>query len=180
MTYEIVLPQSLTEIVKDLDDSDAGLLLKSILAHYNGEEFENSSLVSRMTFNVIKPYVNALMQKQDDKRKSKVLAGKASAKARQERKRKPRRDVIIQDDSKPKVKSIEERKLEFKKRILQFQSDKYDLALLKDFFIYWSEHADKDTKMRFEKEKTFGVGNRLHTFFRIRESRNNNKKIDKL
>lgn len=33
-----------------------------------------------------------------------------------------------------------------------------------NFIDYWLEHGDKDIKMRFEKEKSFGVGRRLGTW----------------
>jgi len=33
--------------------------------------------------------------------------------------------------------------------------------MLNDFYLYWSEHGDHDKKLRFEKEKTFGLKQRL-------------------
>ncbi|TXE18580.1 helix-turn-helix domain-containing protein [Psychroserpens burtonensis] len=55
---------------------------------------------------------------------------------------------------------IDSRKAEFKKRVLEYSS-KHDNETLKNFFEYWTEHNENDSKMRFEKEKTFGIGNRL-------------------
>jgi len=34
----------------------------------------------------------------------------------------------------------------------------------KEFFEYWTEHGKDDKKMRFEKEKTFGLSRRLATW----------------
>ena len=33
--------------------------------------------------------------------------------------------------------------------------------MLNSFYLYWTEHGDNDKKMRFEKEKTFGLKQRL-------------------
>ena len=63
--------------------------------------------------------------------------------------------------------------LEFRKR--EFATKVYNEAVkigqtdqteLKNFFEYWTEHGAKDKKMRFEKEKTFGIVRRLGTWFK--------------
>ena len=48
--------------------------------------------------------------------------------------------------------------------------------MLSDFFEYWTEHGEKDKKMRFEKEKSFGISRRLSTWLRY-EKKNSKKKI---
>lgn len=62
-------------------------------------------------------------------------------------------------------KNIEERKSEFKNSLLPFL-DEYGKDFLNDFFGYWSEHGDRDRKMRFEKEKSFGLSRRLSTWLK--------------
>jgi hypothetical protein len=37
--------------------------------------------------------------------------------------------------------------------------------MLNDFYFYWTEHGENDKKLRFEKEKTFGIPQRLRTWF---------------
>lgn len=69
--------------------------------------------------------------------------------------------------------TINNRKEQFKKSLTPFQ-DKYSIDLLKEFFEYWSEHGDQDKKMRFEKEKSFGVSRRLSTWYK-----NSKRWIDK-
>ena len=59
--------------------------------------------------------------------------------------------------------SIIERKADFKKSFLPFL-EIYESKLLNDFFQYWTEHGEKDKKMRFEKEKSFGISRRLSTW----------------
>lgn len=69
-------------------------------------------------------------------------------------------------------KTILERKAEFQNSLLPFMKD-FDSVLLNEFFSYWSEHGDKDRKMRFEKEKSFGISRRLSTWLK------NSKRFEK-
>jgi hypothetical protein len=56
--------------------------------------------------------------------------------------------------------NIEERKLKFADALNPFL-DEYGRELLNDFYFYWTEHGENDKKLRFEKEKTFGISQRL-------------------
>lgn len=58
------------------------------------------------------------------------------------------------------VKDINKRKSEFKNSLLDFLSN-YSTDMLNDFYEYWSEHGEKDKKMRFEKQKSFSIKARL-------------------
>lgn len=66
--------------------------------------------------------------------------------------------------------TIEERKTKFYSSLSLFV-DEYPKQMLRDFFNYWSEHGENDKKLRFEKEKTFGIKQRLSTW----HSRNPNQ-----
>ncbi|MCY1719113.1 hypothetical protein OU798_02080 [Prolixibacteraceae bacterium Z1-6] len=62
-----------------------------------------------------------------------------------------------------KVKNIEERKKDFAQSLSQYE-EKYGRDMLNSFYDYWTEHGDNDKKMRFEKEKSFGLARRLSTW----------------
>jgi hypothetical protein len=62
------------------------------------------------------------------------------------------------------IESIEERKSKFYDSLTLFV-DEYPKKMLRDFYDYWSEHGEKDKKLRFEKEKTFGIEQRLRTWY---------------
>lgn len=71
----------------------------------------------------------------------------------------------VKDEVKVKVKvSLEDRKKSFFNELLTSYKHKYPKKMLQDFFDYWTEHGEKDTKMRFEKEKVFGLSRRLATW----------------
>lgn len=74
-------------------------------------------------------------------------------------------------------KSIEDRKADFKLLIEKYK-EQYSPDMLNDFWRYWTEMNDNGNQMRFEKQKTFGVGNRLATW-KKNESKFNNGKTDK-
>jgi hypothetical protein len=59
--------------------------------------------------------------------------------------------------------TIEERKSKFYDSLTKYV-DEYPKQMLRDFFNYWSEHGENDKKLRFEKEKTFGIKQRLSTW----------------
>jgi hypothetical protein len=59
--------------------------------------------------------------------------------------------------------NIEERKLKFADALKPFL-DEYGRDMLNDFYFYWTEHGENDKKLRFEKEKTFGISQRLRTW----------------
>lgn len=76
-----------------------------------------------------------------------------------------REDKIIEDN-------INDRKLKFAETLKPFL-ETYGKDMLNDFYGYWTEHGEKDKKMRFEKERTFGLERRLTTW-----NNNNFKKAD--
>ena len=61
------------------------------------------------------------------------------------------------------VTDILKRKNILKKKLDEYVQE-YGKQLIYDFFLYWSEHGDNDRKMRFEKERTFGIKARLNTW----------------
>ena len=75
------------------------------------------------------------------------------------------------------MKPLDERQKDFKQRIWESVGktfDEYPKLMLADFFSYWSEYNEpitSNTKMRFEKEKTFNLKRRLATWKKNTETR---------
>lgn len=124
--------------------------------------------------------LNQRMIKLDNLQKQRSEAGKKSA---EKREKNNDRSTTVQrplqknstnkekerKEKENKVKTIEDRKSQFKELLSPFL-EKYGRIILNEFFSYWTEHGVNDKKMRFEKEKSFDVGRRLETWF------NNQKK----
>lgn len=72
-------------------------------------------------------------------------------------------DTIIKQETKKQI-TIDERKSKFYDSLAKYV-DEYPKQMLRDFFNYWTEHGENDKKLRFEKEKTFGIKQRLSTWY---------------
>ena len=86
--------------------------------------------------------------------------------------------VTVTDTVKEKVinNTLEQRKEIFRSDVMDF-TGKYTVALLTNFFEYWSEHGKNDKKMRFEKQTSFGLSRRLSTWFnRSKEGKQDNSR----
>jgi hypothetical protein len=70
-----------------------------------------------------------------------------------------RKDKRREDEIKEK-NNIDSRKTSFANSIKPFL-ETYGKEMCTEFYKYWTEHGEKDKKMRFEKEKTFGIKQRL-------------------
>jgi len=85
-------------------------------------------------------------------------------------------DLALKYKSKPKGKTIEERKEDFRKSIEKYYPN-FSLGKLREFYDYWTEHGENDKKMRFEKEKSFGIKRRLATWKANSKKWDSNKPI---
>lgn len=65
-----------------------------------------------------------------------------------------------QEEEEEQVLTIENRKIKFTESLKSYVGI-YSNDMLNSFYLYWTEHGDNDRKMRFEKEKTFGLKQRL-------------------
>ena len=98
------------------------------------------------------------LSKRMEKSRSNVDRAKKAAQARWN---KPKEKVKSDAPTTKKVKlSIEVRKKKFGESLAQYV-EQYGRETIKKFYEYWTEHGDNDTKMRFEKEKTFSTKSRL-------------------
>ena len=87
---------------------------------------------------------------------------------------------LIDEYTKPKTKkkSLEERKQVFFRKVLDEAQEVgvYTCDMVQDFIDYWTEHGDNDRKMRFEKQKSFGIKRRLATWKKNQKTYNNGNK----
>lgn len=76
-------------------------------------------------------------------------------------------------------RTIEQRKTEFKNSLHPFL-EIYSKDLLNEFYSYWTEHGEKDKKMRFEKQTSFSIERRLATWKKneAKFGSNQNQKIE--
>ena len=168
------------ETFKELTDEEAGKLAKHLFSYVNDEE---PAPPDRLTQLLFKPIMLTL--KRDLQKYLKVIGRNRSNGQKGGRPKNPEKPSGLIDNPKEpvkdkdtdtvkvkdrvtdivKVKGIEERKKDFSKSLALF-FNKYDPNDLKDFYGYWTEHGANDKKMRFEKEKSFGLQRRLATWMK--------------
>lgn len=112
-----------------------------------------------------------------NKRWSDASAMQMHSKSNAIREEKRREDKSILDNN----KSIIDRKTSFSHTISEICFEKNILPIdEKEFFEYWSEHGEKDKKMRFEKQKSFNIALRLERWMKNKKEWNANKPAKKM
>jgi hypothetical protein len=152
--------------IEKLSDEQAGKLFKHILKYVNDQEPIAEDIITEIAFEPIKQSLKRDLQKYEGIRlKNKENALKrwnaTASEPMQVDTKNTDRDRVRDKDR--VIESIEERKSKFYDSLAKYV-DEYPKEMLRDFFNYWSEHGEKDKKLRFEKEKTFGIKQRLSTW----------------
>jgi hypothetical protein len=155
--------------IEKLSDEQAGKLFKHILNYVNDKDLIAEDIITEIAFEPIKQTLKRDLQKYEDIRiKNQENARKRWNATASERMQIDAKNAVIDKDIvkvKDKViENIEERKLKFADALKPFL-DEYGRELLNDFYFYWTEHGENDKKLRFEKEKTFGISQRLRTWY---------------
>ena len=133
-----------------------------------GLDFEEPSFtdeIARALFTLIKPQLDANIKRFENGKKPKTKQSESKAEAKQKQKiseSEANNNVNVNNNVNKNI-NIEERKNKFYDAIAKYV-DEYPKEMLRDFFNYWSEHGENDKKLRFEKEKTFGIKQRLSTW----------------
>jgi hypothetical protein len=130
------------------------------------KEPEFTDEFARALFTLIKPQLDANIKRfnNGNKPKNKQSESKTEAKQKQNKSEIEANNNVNVNDNVNKNINIEERKSKFYASLTLFV-DEYPKQMLRDFFEYWTEHGEKDKKLRFEKEKTFGIEQRLRTWY---------------
>jgi hypothetical protein len=127
-----------------------------------GLDFEEPSFtdeIARALFTLIKPQLDANIKRFENGNKPKNKQSEIKTEAKD----KQNESKVETNNNVNKNINIEERKSKFYDAIAKYV-DEYPKEMLRDFFNYWSEHGENDKKLRFEKEKTFGIKQRLSTW----------------
>lgn len=164
-------------IIEMLSDEKAGKLLKHMFAYVNDENPISDDPLILLAFEPIKLQMKRDLIKWENTKGVRSEAGKASAEARRLAKEQQQNatnstnvnfvkqsstnstvNVTVNDTV--TVNDIFIRKQKFTESLKPYLKI-YGNEMLNSFYLYWTEHGDNDKKMRFEKEKTFGLKQRL-------------------
>ena len=123
--------------------------------------------IARALFTLIRPQLDANLKRFNNglKPKTKQVESKTEAKQKQNKSEvKANVNVNVNDNVNNNKKNIEERKKDFYAELTVFVND-FPKEMIRDFYNYWTEHGLNDKKMRFEKQNTFGLKQRLNVWF---------------
>ncbi len=167
-------------LINLLSNEQAGILLKHIFAYVNDENPICEDQLITIAFEPIKQQFKRDLVKWERTKEGRSAAGKASAEARRINKIQQTSTNVNkaqQTSTNPTVNDnvnvnvnvnvikdiLSVRKVNFSESLKPFL-EKYSKDMLNDFYLYWTEHGEKDKKMRFEKERSFGLSQRLSTW----------------
>jgi len=162
-------------IFDQLPNDKAGELIKFILSYVNDENPETDDLIIKLAFTPIQQQLKRDLIKYEETKENRSKAGKAGANKRWQNITEDSNrindiaKIAVNDNVNVNVidkviDNIEERKSKFYAS-LSIYVNEYPKKMLREFYDYWTEHGVKDKKMRFEKEKTFGIEQRLRTWY---------------
>lgn len=160
-------------VLDELDDKQTAILFRALRDYNLGKEPE-LDFAMRMAF---LPFKNQFIR--DNEEYQKTCERNRSNGAKGGRPKNPTEPIETQKThsvlekpkkaDKDKDKDTDKENIEVRKSkfydSLSFYVSEYPKQMLRDFYDYWSEHGLNDKKMRFEKEKTFGVSQRLKTWY---------------
>ena len=162
----MIIYRSFYEAINELSAENQATIWRAVFElGLNGVEIELSGL-DKTIFTLIKPQIDANIKRYRNGKIPKDKQTESKKEANQEQKESEIEANKNNNNNKKKNKNtLGVRKSDFYKKVGE-HVDKYPKEMLRDFFEYWSEYGENDIKMRFEKEKTFGLSRRLSTWFK--------------
>jgi len=179
MRDSMIFYRSFYEAIKELPLETQGEIYNAIFTY--GLDFEVTELsgVSKTIWTLIKPQIDANIKRFENgkKPKNKQTESKTEAKNNQDESKTEtnnNNNNNVNDNVNVNVKdkvinNIKDRKTSFAISLEPYL-ELYNREMLNNFYMYWTEHGEKDKKMRFEKEKSFDVKLRLLNWSKRSES----------
>jgi len=162
---------------KDLTDDEAGKLIKHFFEYVNDLNPKSDRLIE-LLFNPIKATLKRDLEAWESKQQTNKENGLKGGRPKKEiteinpnnpnglliTQNNPQKGVNVSVSVNDNVKDIKEvlniRKLKFSENLKPFL-EKYSKDMLNEFYLYWTEHGENDKKMKFEKQTSFGLSQRL-------------------
>jgi hypothetical protein len=197
MSKSFVIHLDSLEILDELNDEQAGKLLKAFKDYHSGKEME----LDQFTKVVFLPFKNQFIRDKEkyekivDRNRKNGLKGGRPKETEENplgnsgNPEEPKKTNSVSDNDNvsrnESKKDINQRKLEFAESLKPFVGtgeNQYTRDFVKEFYDYWSEHGPNDKKFRKEKQTSFDISRRLKTFFQNSKKFNagSENRIDRL
>jgi len=147
--------------------ADYSLWLYAVTEYYQGNEVAIKKKIVKKYFDNYKKTMNIVIQAKEFGKQGalkRIEKQQVSVDTLEDPLKDTLKETLAVNNKVLNIKNnIEERKLKFADALKPFL-DEYGRDMLNDFYFYWTEHGENDKKLRFEKEKTFGISQRLRTW----------------
>jgi hypothetical protein len=164
MRDSLIFYRSFYEAINELPKETQAEVYHAIFEFsLNYKEIELSGL-SKTIFTLIKPQLEANKKRFENGTKPKSKPEKSKTEAKTKHKISKVEANVNDNVNVNDNENIEERKSKFYVSLSLYVNE-YPKKMLREFYDYWTEHGVKDKKLRFEKEKTFGIEQRLRTWY---------------
>ena len=159
----MLIYRSFYEAIQDLEPEQQALVWKAVFElGLNGNLIELKGIPNTV-FKLIRPQIEANIKRFQNGKipKQKQIESKTEA---NEKQTESKSEANKNNNNNTNLnKTISERQDDFYNQLTPFVNT-YSKQMLRQFFDYWTEHGVNDKKMRFEKEKSFGISRRLATW----------------
>lgn len=183
MRDSMIFYRSFYEAIKELSFESQGIIYNAIYEYgLNKNEVELKG-IEKTIFTLIKPQLDANLRKFNNGNKG----GRPPKNNLNETELKPKNNLNetktkanVNDNVNVNVKeinNIDSRKTSFANTLKPFL-EIFGKDVLNNFYFYWTEHGEKDKKMRFEKETSFCVKRRLERWVKNDYSKNKQNYLD--
>jgi hypothetical protein len=172
----MLIYRSFYEAIKELPLEEQGVVWNAIYElGLNGVETSLTGVPGTI-FKLVKPQIEANLKRFQNGKISKQPGSKTEANEKQNgSKTSANNNNNVYENNNVDIKS---RNKKFYNSLIPFV-EQYPKEMIRDFFEYWTEIGEHDKKMRFEKEKTWGLSRRLSTWHkRSKEYSFSNKKLE--
>lgn len=199
----VLLYCDLIHTIEKMDNETAGQFFKHYLRYINDLNPITENILVDVTFESVKQNLKRDLKKWENRAYKSRENGKLGGRPKKEETQKTQQvilepkkpdtvnvtvtdtvndnvtDILLKKETK---NNISERKLKFSSTISPFLKI-YGKEMLNDFYLYWTEPNQTNTKLKFEMEKTWSVERRLATwrknedkFYPIKKSNNEQPK----
>lgn len=149
------------------------------------EDPEFTEPVAKALFTLIKPQLDANIKRYENGTKPKAKQNESKTvtnvnvndNVNENENLNENKNILLIKETKPK-KTIIDRKDDFRFSVIEvMEKENISKEVVKEFFEYWTEPNQANTKLKFEMEKTYDISRRLNTWIKNNERFNVTKKV---
>jgi DNA polymerase III gamma/tau subunit len=165
MRDTMIVYRSFYEAIRELPKENQAEIWNAVYElGLNGNEVELTGL-SKTIFMLVKPQIEANLKRFENGKKPKLKQNKSKTEAKddQDKIKSEANNNNNNNNNLNNNKNLEDRKNDFA-ALLQPYIETYGREMLNEFYMYWTEHNQRKTKLKYEMQSTWSLERRLNTW----------------